>query len=536
MRIPYLLLCLLLTLASSCTRFYRLRENLPKTNFVAASNEAWTNLDQGNIILVHQSNETFELSDVVFHDSTQEISGRIQRNVSKPMYYYNKVANKSNRISKRNRGDKISEVKQVHLYMTNSTVEENGICRLKLKEIAKVDVTGQAHGRNALATLPILAPAAFVGYIVIACGCPHVYIDNGQQFTYEKSLFSGAIASQLERSDLKQIPDYFPEQSMLTLTLNNEEEEDQYLDQVSLKVVEHSSVAALAVDPTGKVVAYKSAVSPRRIVDEDERNVLSKVMAQDQETYDFKADKMSDLCRLDATFSPSEIQGKSHVILRLKNTQWAGYLYHEFSKLFGANHGKWVEQNKDKSKEDREAWMRQEGIKLRLEVKKNGGWEALAEVDLIGDVAFENVAIPITTVPTEGLELRLLSGFHFWEVDYLALAEQDENLILGNHILTPTVVNDADGDSQIEKLTNSDNRYLVSTPATGPTTIVFEKIPIPASHKRSLFLQAEGYFLNREVFTGKTHYKRLAKFKTPGELSRFSKELYSELQKKNALQ
>ncbi|MFM7723357.1 MAG: hypothetical protein ACKO7O_01050, partial [Bacteroidota bacterium] len=375
-----------------------------------------------------------------------------------------------------------------------------------------------------------------VGFLAIACGCPHVYIDNGQQFTYEKSLFSGAIASQMERSDLKQIPDYYPGQTTLTLTLNNEEEEDQYLDKVSLTVVEHSADAALAVDPKGKVVAYKAAVTPKSAVDQDERNVLSNVIAQDQATYDFKPEKMSDLCHLDASFSPSEIQGKSHVILRLKNTQWAGYLYHEFSKLFGANHDKWVEQNKDKSKEDREAWMRQEGIKLRVEIKKNGAWEPLTEVDLLGDVAFENLAIPITTDGSKALELRLLSGFHFWEVDYLALAAQEENLIHVTHSITPSVVNDAEGHSQIEKVTSADNHYWVSTPTAGPTTIVFEKIPVPSTLKRSLFLQAEGYFLSREIFTGKTHYKRLAKFKTPGELSRFSKELYTELQKKNALQ
>ncbi|MFM7664197.1 MAG: hypothetical protein ACKO68_06690, partial [Bacteroidota bacterium] len=187
-------------------------------------------------------------------------------------------------------------------------------------------------------------------------------------------------------------------------------------------------------------------------------------------------------------------------------------------------------------KEDREAWMRQEGIKLRVEIKKNGAWEPLTELDLLGDVAFENLAIPITTDGSKALELRLLSGFHFWEVDYLALAAQEENLIHVTHSITPSVVNDAEGHSQIEKVTSADNHYWVSTPTAGPTTIVFEKIPVPSTLKRSLFLQAEGYFLSREIFTGKTHYKRLAKFKTPGELSRFSKELYTELQKKNALQ
>ena len=180
--------------------------------------------------------------------------------------------------------------------------------------------------------------------------------------------------------------------------------------------------------------------------------------------------------------------------------------------------------------------MRQEGIKLLVEVKRNNVWETLSEIDLIGDVTYKSLAVPIDVESLENLEIRLRSGFHFWEVDYLGLAHESENIAIKINDLTPTIATNSQSESQLDKLQGTDEKYLISTPDNASTVVTFENIPLPNLGKRSLFLEANGYYLIQKQYTGKPNYKRLSKFKKPGELSRFSKEQYTEFQKKFSFQ
>ena len=296
-------------------------------------------------------------------------------------------------------------------------------------------------------------------------------------------------------------------------------------------VVEHASGAELAVNKDGEIIAYESIIPAESVVDQDGTNQEAAVKEKDKVAYDFKPEKLTDLSALYATFNPSLTTGKSSLILHVKNTKWSGYLYNEFNKLFGSEHAKWVEKNNNKSKEDREAWMRQEGIKLLVEVKQNGQWESLTELELVGDVAFEKLAIPVVVNGTAPLEIRLRSGFHFWEIDYMGLATTHEELIVNRTRIQPASVVDEYGNSNTDNILNSDNIYMSSTPEDSVNTIRFEGIPVNQKFQRSLFIEAEGHYLMKSAYTGKPNYKRLSKFKKPGELSRFSKEQYTELQK-----
>lgn len=531
--IPFILL-LVLT-GTSCTRFYIVKEDQRLTRFTEPRENSWEYLDRRNVVLVHQGNNIFELTSITYNENSNKITGGINSLISTPLYYYNKALSKPSHIAFRKFGDGLAELRQVHLFVDDTTMNVNGTCNLNLNDIYKVDISKQAEGVNALAAIPIVF-AGGIGFLAIVCGCPHVYIDNGQQITFEKTLFTGAKAPQLERSDRKEIPDYFPDQNQLSLTIKNEEKEDQYIDQLSLVVIEHTPGVELAMEKDGKIFAYQSVIQAASILDQDGKNQEEAVRAKDSFAYDFKPEKLTDLSTLYATFNPNVPTGKSSLILHVKNTKWSGYLYNEFNKLFGSEHTKWVEKNKDKSKEEREAWMRQEGIKLLVEVKRNGQWESLSELELVGDVAYEKLAIPVEVNGLGTLEIRLRSGFHFWEVDYIGLATSNEGLIVNETRIQPTSVVDEKGNSNTDKIINSDNVYVASTPTDAVNIITFEGIPVNQKFQRSLFIEAEGYYLMKTTYTGNPNYKRLSKFKKPGELSRFSKEKYTDLQKQISFQ
>ena len=201
---------------------------------------------------MHQGTDIYELNSVTYNANSNQITGGINKLISTPMFYYNKAINKPSHIALRKFGDRMYELKQVHLFINDTTMNVNGTCNLNLNDIYKVDISKQAEGINALFAIPVVV-AGGIGFLAVVCGCPHVYVDNGQQITFEKTLFTGAKSSQLERSDLKEIPDYFPDQNELSLTIKNEEEEDQYIDQLSLLVVEHTPGIELAMEKDGKI-------------------------------------------------------------------------------------------------------------------------------------------------------------------------------------------------------------------------------------------------------------------------------------------
>lgn len=525
---------------SSCTQYIKLLPNQNVADYKGLTSESWSFRDYHNYIIIHFGEQIFELSNISYNPSNAMVTGTIIPSIPLPLSYYNSVKNNPQNINMLRKGDPSTLAEQIHLFVTKGEVKEDGRFEFSVNDILQIDETVHQTKSNIGpgGTVAIVAVSALtVGIIAIAaaCGCPHVYINDGEELKWEQTLFTGAKSPQLARSDLKAIKDYFPTQETLSLTLKNDEEEQQFIDKLSLKVVDHPADVNLAIENNGNLYAYHKATSPIAVTDQDGKNQSQTTANKDGTSYDFKPEKLTDLSALHVTFKPESL-GKSRLILHVKNTKWSGYLYNEFNKLFGSEHAKWVEKNKDKSKEDREAWMRQEGIKLLVEVKRNNVWESLSEIDLIGDVTYESLALPIDVESLENLEIRLRSGFHFWEVDYLGLAHETENIAVKIHDLTPTFATNSQGESQLDKLQGTDEKYLISTPDNASTVVTFDNIPLPNQGKRSLFLEANGYYLIQKQYTGKPNYKRLSKFKKPGELSRFSKEQYTELQKKFSFQ
>ena len=529
-----------LMIVSSCTQYIKLLPYQNINDYQGLTPESWSFRDYHNFIIIHFGEQIFELSNITYNQTNSTITGVINPTISTPLAYYNSVKNNPQNIHMMSKGDPPTLAEQIHLFVNKGQVKEDGRFEFSINDISQIDETVHQSTSNigpggAVALVAVSALTVGIIAVAVACGCPHVYINDGEELKWEQTLFTGATSPQLARSDSKAIKDYFPTQETLTLTLKNDEEEQQFIDKLSLKVVEHSVDVNLAIENNGNIYAYHTATPPLAVTDQDGNNQIQATANKDGASYDFKPEKLTDLSALHVTFKPESL-GKSRLILHVKNTKWSGYLYNEFNKLFGSEHAKWVEKNKDKSKEDREAWMRQEGIKLLVEVKRNNVWETLSEIDLIGDVTYKSLAVPIDVESLENLEIRLRSGFHFWEVDYLGLAHETENIAVKIHDLTPTIATNSKGESQLDKLQGTDEKYLISTPDNASTVVTFDNIPLPNQGKRSLFLEANGYYLIQKQYTGKPNYKRLSKFKKPGELSRFSKEQYTEFQKKFSFQ
>lgn len=539
MKISLLSITLLILVSTSCTRFYMIQEDRRIEEYIQPSLNSWEYLDFQNHIIVHQGNEIFELTNVNYDPTTLLLTGSVNSPIDIPMYYYNKAVSKNSKVGKRKVGDKSSITKQVHLFINQVVMNNNGTCTLNLNDIYKVDISKQATAINALVSIPIIAGAGIGGiaiFLAIACNCPRVYMNDGNSLQLENSIYTGAIAPQLKRDDIKQIPDYFPKANTLRLTLRNEQQENQYTDQLSLISVIHESSTFVAFDNMGVLHQINNLVSPTIALDNDEQSQLNSIRAKDDElAYGFTPKHMTNLSALELSF-PSGEATNGTLLIRAKNTQWSGYLYQEFNKLFGDRYQEYVEKNKDKSREDREKWMYQEGITLNVEIKNKNGWEPLSSINLVGDISYENIAVPIRDLPKGTVEIRIQSGYHFWQVDYVGISygPESHSFIVEEHI--PGQAIGTLGQSLTAELRTKDNVVVELNPTMNALDLTFEGLTSNESKMRSLFLKSNGYYTKNESFDGKPQYRRLAKFKLAGELSRFSKETYEVITKQFSLQ
>jgi|GEM_PF-1897496 len=521
-------------LFSGCTSFYGLNENTKKTRYNGAKKDDWTRIEERNHVVVHFNDSLYEITAIKQDTSTGEISAYFAPFTGRVYYYYDKVLDDNDGVSIRKSKDDKSIVRQVHLFVKNLEFDDDGLkLHFNLNEITRVDLSSQAVGANILMGLLIgvtATAATSAAILFILCNCPRMYVHNGQDWVLSNSLFTGAKAPQLERYDYKPIPDFFSTSSDLKMEIRNEQQELEYINELGLLAILHPDNTEIAADRNGKLYSYNeaSALAPTLAQDASGNNLLLNVKQKDDYAYQFNPDEMVDLAELNLSFELGTIPKDAKMILHLKNSHWAGAVYNEFNGLFGKAYSKWVAKNKDKPKEAREAWMRQEGIKLLVEQKTASGWKLIDEVELVGEIAYNTVIIPLDSIKTTSPQFRLRSGFMFWELDYAAL-DTSVNEIIHYQEIAPFSASKPDGTQYLDLILHNDAAYLPLEMEDPILTIAFKGLPlVQVGEKRTLVLKSKGFYTSTTTYTGKVQRKELQKFKNPGELSRYSKRLYDQ--------
>ena len=530
----FFLACLMFV--TSCSRFYTYKENVDKKSNVATNQIDWDYLESKNHIIVHFADEVYEINNIHLDKNSSTISCHYTNFEGQPLFYYEKVVKDNDGIALRKVGDDKSITAQIHLFLKSAEFPLDDQITFRYNDIGKVDVSESAVGVNMLVTLLILIPATIAGFGIflwIVCNCPHVYLHNGKEFVLNNSLFTGAKASQLERFDYKQLTDYFPDSTQLSLNIVNELNEIQFTNMVEILAVSHPENLSVLIDKNGNLHTISEPISPTEVFDNDRLNQLSLIKEADEAAYQFNPNQLTNLSELTMKF-PGSPDGNGKLILSAKNTKWSGFVYNQFNALFGENHEKWVERNKNKSKEEREFWMRQEGIKMLVDVKTPNGWQQVDELELVGESNFNSMVIDLKSLPKDAVEIRLRSGFMFWELDYVAM-DYSKDVPLDVAVLKPTSAIGSNGKDYKASLSQDDENYMDHLEKNTLTTVMFDGLPVRPNQQRSIILKSKGYYVSKEKYTGKTQRNELMKFKKPGELSRFSKKLYTDFYKRIAL-
>jgi hypothetical protein len=507
---------------------------------------------ENTVIFVHSANELLQLSNAKISNNVLEgtliptnpaevaFYNRIQSKYSRQMYFKQEQINEARykayqeqiKIdtlqltdnSENNPGYLQDEkIHQVHIYANNVSKNENTIS-IDLKSINNVSFFKKSSNPGSVilvATLGVFLLLIIV--LAIACNCPHVYLQNGETFEYTNTLFTGAVSEKLERFDYKELQDFNPDKRSLFMQIKNEDNEKQFTNLLGLKVAYHDPSFQVMTDKNGNLYSISSPTKPIHTVDQEDTDQLTSIASDDESYFSFDSRTKNGLVSTDLKFSKPSDASNAKLILNLKNSEWAGYIHQKFLENLGTYQKDWVQSNSKKTTEQQQQALKKGGVPLVIYVKKRNKWMEVETIQPIGNASDQSIVIPIDEklLTEASIEIRLQSGFKFWELDYAAMdfSKQKEFDI---QTISPSFV--SGNETNVTALLSNDNSYLMTESGSEPISVRFDGLN--SGKNRTLFLESKGYYVRNKMETNEPNWLELAKISRKHGLGRFSQEMF----------
>jgi hypothetical protein len=144
-------------------------------------------------------------------------------------------------------------------------------------------------------------------------------------------------------------------------------------------------------------------------------------------------------------------------------------------------------------------------------------------IEPIGNAGDQSVVVPIDPklLTDSSIEIRLQSGFKFWDLDYVAMDFSKQKAFEVQYI-SPSFVSGEE--NNLKSLLSNDEAYLTTESHSEPISVRFDGLQTNKS--RTLFLESKGYYIRQKMETSKPKYMELAKISRKNGLGRFSQETF----------
>lgn len=433
-----------------------------------------------------------------------------------------------------------SVLNEVHLYIpTDSSVKTGSDYTLALDKVQKIEVIEKDKGRTTtsyiLGGLGItLGTVAIITIIAAALksSCPFVSAYDGKQMQLQGEIYGGAIYPQLCRNDylgLKMSP---TRSGFLQLQISNELKENQFTDFTELLVVTHDKNVKVVADEMGNLYSITQPVLSTTAVAND-KNVMQYVQISDDDlTYKFddttaaKEENNSLILSFDKPANTTNAK----LLLRLKNSYWLDMVYGKFLQGFGNQYTNFMQSQRNASVEKLNNWRIEQQLPLNIAVQTNCGWQTQQSLTTFGPLANREIVIPLdlNNVKDDKINVKLSSGFMFWEIDYAAMDFSNDASLQVTKLL-PKKATDETGINVLRLLNKEDGNYLEQPLPGNAAVIKFAYSPVSDTNKTQTYiLHAKGYYEHVRNYNNTADVNFLQKFKQPGALSDYSMSLYKQ--------
>ncbi|WP_421799328.1 hypothetical protein [Haliscomenobacter sp.] len=422
---------------------------------------------------------------------------------------------------------------EVHLYL-NSTMEppNYGKITVPLKDINETRVIVRDNSGTVLGILIFAGAMVGLGALLLSTitftSCPFVYIQYGEKYQFAGEIFGGAVGQNLCRNDYLPLPTLPTKDGFYQLQVKNELQEKQYIDLLQLVFVQHPAGTRVGMDQSGQVHLLGNEQVPVRAHTFDNVDVLFTLQSKTNYFYSFNNEESSSN-GVFLTFKKPQGSQTANLVLNVKNNLWVDHVLNEYFSKFGNKFDSWMEQQAKIPAEERLQTIRNGDLPLSVYLKKQGKWQKIEELNAIGPLALKELLIPLNLsgIDSDEIELKLESGFMFWDLDYAAMdftTASPKQLFITH--LDPISALDSANQDQTRVLKAADQNYLEQKSIGESITLRYPQAPTLEGMNQSFFLQSRGYYELIRKFKGTPQFEELNQLKAPGAFSDFSRKEY----------
>ena len=432
---------------------------------------------------------------------------------------------------------------EVHLYIDNDSLLDIGSCTLALDRIQKIEVIEKDKKKTTnsyvIGALGYTAGAFLVAGIIIAAtksSCPFVSAYTNNEFVLQGEIYGGAIYPQLARDDYMPLRMEPTANGMFQIKISNELQERQYTDFANLMIITHDKNTKVLSDEQGNLYSIAHSQSPVSAWTGNHIDALPALLHKDDNTLLHFDDTLA----VNATnyvitqFKNPGKARKAKLILSLKNSYWLDYLYGELAKSFGSYYATYVKKQNKKPAAELIKWAADEQIPLQVSIKTKTGWQKIANLTTIGPLATRQIVVPIDLSNSTGevIEIKLSSGFMFWEIDYAAMDFSEDNNFKVEK-LSPSIASDETGKNVLPLLIDKDGVYLEQPVPGNVVTLEYKYKPLTGNESQSYILHTKGYYTHVRDLKGAPKIAFLNQFKKAGAFPLYSLQLYKKFRNTN---
>jgi hypothetical protein len=404
-------------------------------------------------------------------------------------------------------------------------------------------------GKTVLAFLVVAVVVAAVIAVIAAANdepdpppstvesCPFAYSYDGAQFIFDAQPLGGAVCHALQRTDYSRMEHMVPDGGRYRLKLRNEMDETQYLDQIRLYVVDHAPGEVIVPDTTGKMHIISNAIPPEKAIDEDGRDILPFITADDGLPWQslMTADGLTATPdtrhHLTLEFPKPPEARTAYIVYNTGTTLWGSFMIREMIQARGSTVDEWYRAVDGRGSEFWDLMnftFREELYVMKMHLLKDGTRIQRGLVFGGGPYITEDrfFGIDVSDISGDKLQVTLDPPKGFWSIDYFAiqydydstLTPQPCELVMGQDQMQNSIV----GNVQAE-----DGAFYVM-PERGDWADLSFAVPRQAvNRERSIFLKTTGYY---ELHIDRSQPPQTALIdsilRNPGSIAEYSTQKY----------
>jgi len=488
------------------------------------------------IFIAHFNDSTFKLNNLKMSDSSIEADIQPFSDAQLTKAYEKRNTSMNYKPSR-----DVNILMQVHLYIDKNQQsfkpENEQKILIPLSSIAQMDIYEYDKKRtknNRVFSYIGVTLAVLTGVIIIAgliaCNCPQVSLENGNQLEFKSGLYSGAVNSNLERSDYLLLDNFASSTDSAKIRIDNVNGEQQYINRLQLLKVSHPAGTKVLVDRNGKIYTYTSPVTPLSVIDIAGKDYSKQVRYFDTENAGFiEPDTKTAASSLILHFPANMAGKKARLILRASNTPWSGYIYKEFQGLYGSAYTSMRESQEKMDPSVSQNWVINQTLPLKVSVEnEKGEWKMADYFQTPGNTAKRDMIMEIDIPNTflQTVKIKVETVFRFWEIDYAALditAQTD----MQSTWVAPSKALLSTGDNVTDKISATDKDYLS---LTGNTYLDLQYNNLTGKNENdTYFLCGTGYYHQSPVNTNNPDVAALSQFRNPGHFQTFSLQEFEKI-------